>query len=119
LKILNESNSPSRTITRDTVVFRELLKKLDNPEKSFKSIHVTGTNGKGSVTLKTAYILEKAGYKTGVYTSPHIFSFFERIKINRNNIDEKYFTDSILKIHDIAQKNSMQLTFFEVTYIIM
>jgi folylpolyglutamate synthase/dihydropteroate synthase len=75
IKILVEANSPSRTITRDTKVFASLLKLLDHPERSFKSLHVTGTNGKGSVSLKTAYILEKAGYKTGLYTSPHLFTY--------------------------------------------
>jgi dihydrofolate synthase/folylpolyglutamate synthase len=113
IKILTETNS-NKTITRETRLFNQLLDKLDNPQKSFKSIHVTGTNGKGSVTLKTAYILEKAGYKTGLYTSPHLFSFLERIKINRSNIDEKYFSESILKIHEIAQRNKLTITFFEV-----
>ena len=92
IRILTETNNPSKTITRDTKVFRELLKILGNPQTAFKSIHVTGTNGKGSVTLKTAHALEKGGYKTGIYTSPHIFSFLERIQINRNNIDAKYFS---------------------------
>jgi len=48
---------------------------LNNPHKSFKSIHITGTNGKGSVAIKIAKALESAGYKTGIYTSPHLFSF--------------------------------------------
>jgi dihydrofolate synthase/folylpolyglutamate synthase len=48
---------------------------IGNPFKSFKSIHVTGTNGKGSVSIKTAKIVENAGYKVGLYTSPHLFTF--------------------------------------------
>jgi dihydrofolate synthase/folylpolyglutamate synthase len=53
-----------------------------NPQNNFKSIHIAGTNGKGTVTIKTARILEAAGYKTGLFTSPHISSFRERISIN-------------------------------------
>lgn len=48
---------------------------LNNPHRSFKSIHITGTNGKGSVAMKIGKVLENAGYRTGVYTSPHLFSF--------------------------------------------
>lgn len=55
---------------------------LNHPDKSFKSIHITGTNGKGSVAIKTAKVLQNAGYKTGIYTSPHLFSFRERIQVN-------------------------------------
>ena len=83
------------------------MQKLDNPHLAFKSIHITGTNGKGSVALKSAYVLEKAGYKTGLYTSPHIFTFMERIKVNRKNIDENYFASSILKIDEIAKNNQL------------
>lgn len=57
IRILTETNSPTKTITRETKTFRELLAHLGNPQNSFKSIHVTGTNGKGSVTLKSAYTL--------------------------------------------------------------
>ena len=63
-------------------VMAELLKALGNPEKSFRSIHIAGTNGKGSVSTKIAKTLSLAGYKTGLYTSPHISSFRERIQIN-------------------------------------
>jgi dihydrofolate synthase/folylpolyglutamate synthase len=55
---------------------------LKYPCNSFRSIHITGTNGKGSVALKTAKILQNAGYRTGLYTSPHLFSFRERIQVN-------------------------------------
>src|SRR5215203_5871454 len=59
-----------------------LCTELDNPEKSFKSIHIAGTNGKGSVSHMLAAILQSAGYKTGLYTSPHLKDFRERIKVN-------------------------------------
>src|SRR5215203_4854140 len=55
---------------------------LDNPQKRFKTIHVGGTNGKGSVSHMLAAILQTAGYKTGLYTSPHLKDFRERIKVN-------------------------------------
>lgn len=57
IRILRETNKPSKTITRETQIFQDLLKLLGNPQRDFKSIHITGTNGKGSVALKTAHIL--------------------------------------------------------------
>lgn len=57
-----------------------------NPQKQFKSIHIAGTNGKGTVSLKTARVLENAGFKTGLFISPHISSFRERITINQQLI---------------------------------
>ena len=59
---------------------------LGNPEKKFKSIHVTGTNGKGSSSHMLASILQEAGYKVGLYTSPHLKDFRERIKINGKKV---------------------------------
>ena len=55
---------------------------IDNPQTKFKSIHIAGTNGKGSTSHMLAAILQQAGYKTGLYTSPHLKDFRERIKIN-------------------------------------
>jgi dihydrofolate synthase/folylpolyglutamate synthase len=62
---------------------------LDNPEKRIKTIHIAGTNGKGSVSNMLASVLQEAGYKTGLYTSPHLKDFRERIRINGKMIDEK------------------------------
>lgn len=59
-----------------------LLKYLGNPELKFKSVHIAGTNGKGSTSHMLASILATAGYKTGLYTSPHLRDFRERIRIN-------------------------------------
>ena len=64
---------------------------IGHPYKAFKSVHITGTNGKGSTTIKIASVLEEAGYKVGMYTSPHIFDFVERIKVNNANIEDQYF----------------------------
>ena len=60
----------------------ELLEKLGNPHKSLKFVHVAGTNGKGSTCSFLASVLQKAGYKTGLYTSPYINFFNERMRIN-------------------------------------
>ena len=60
---------------------QQLQQLLHFPDRSFKTIHVAGTNGKGSVTTKIAHAFEQAGYRVGLYTSPHISSFRERIRI--------------------------------------
>ena len=65
---------------------KELLSFMGNPQDELKYVHVAGTNGKGSTCSMLASILEKAGYKTGLFTSPHIYEFNERIKINGENI---------------------------------
>jgi dihydrofolate synthase/folylpolyglutamate synthase len=58
---------------------RKLASRFDNPQNTLKVIHVAGTNGKGSVSMKVARSLEKMGYKTGLFTSPHIIDFTERV----------------------------------------
>ena len=65
---------------------RNLSKHFGDPQNKFKTIHVSGTNGKGSVTIKTARTLESAGYRTGLFISPHISSFRERISVNSEMI---------------------------------
>ena len=72
-----------------------LSETLNNPEKKFKSIHVAGTNGKGSVSHMIASVLQESGYKTGLFTSPHLKDFRERIRINGQMIDEETITDFI------------------------
>lgn len=69
-----------------------LMEQLDHPENGFRSIHVAGTNGKGSTSHMLASILECAGYKTGLYTSPHLLDFRERIRINGTMISEEAVT---------------------------
>ena len=66
-----------------------LCESLDNPQTKFKSVHIAGTNGKGSVSHMLAAILQMAGYKTGLYTSPHLTDFTERIRINSIPISEE------------------------------
>lgn len=91
----------------------KLADRLNHPEKHFKTIHVAGTNGKGSVSHMLASILQEAGYKVGLYTSPHLKDFRERIKINGNLVSKQYVTSFINKNKSFFQENS--LSFFEMT----
>ncbi len=90
-----------------------LANHLQNPEKEIKTIHVAGTNGKGSTSHFLASILQEAGYKTGLYTSPHLKDFRERIKINGEDISEDFVVDFIATNKTFFEKN--QLSFFEMT----
>ncbi|OGB88822.1 hypothetical protein A2625_02115 [candidate division WOR-1 bacterium RIFCSPHIGHO2_01_FULL_53_15] len=81
-----------------------LLEHLDNPHLKFKSIHVAGTNGKGSTCAMIASILKEAGYKVGLYTSPHLFQYNERIKINGKDISDKEFAEGLARIKRISRK---------------
>jgi dihydrofolate synthase/folylpolyglutamate synthase len=90
-----------------------LCKALDDPQKKFKSIHIAGTNGKGSTSHMLAAMLQQAGYKTGLYTSPHLKSFRERIKINGKMISEEFVVDFVKKIKDISEQ--VKPSFFELT----
>src|SRR6266404_2157696 len=74
-----------------------ICKLLGNPENKFRSVHVAGTNGKGSTSHMLAAVLQSAGYKTGLYTSPHLVDFRERIKINGKLIPKEYIVDFVEK----------------------
>lgn len=91
----------------------ELCKLLHHPEKNFKSIHIAGTNGKGSTSHMLASILQEAGYKVGLYTSPHLKDFRERIKINGEMISEQEVVDFVIK-HQ-SEFEQINLSFFEWT----
>ena len=80
-----------------------LLEKLGNPQKKLKFIHIAGTNGKGSTASMTASILEKAGYRTGLFTSPYIYRFNERMQINGQQIDDETVISLTKKIRAIAE----------------
>ncbi|HEY0041587.1 MAG TPA: folylpolyglutamate synthase/dihydrofolate synthase family protein [Flavisolibacter sp.] len=90
-----------------------LCKHLGNPQNKFKTIHVGGTNGKGSVSHMLAAILQKNGYKTGLYTSPHLYDFRERIRINGEMISEDFVVAFVEKI--IPQIEKLEPSFFEIT----
>lgn len=86
---------------------------LGNPQKQFKSIHVAGTNGKGSSSHMLASVLQEAGYKVGLYTSPHLKDFRERIKIDGRPVSEKHVVDFIAENQAFFDRN--RLSFFEMT----
>ena len=90
-----------------------LCEALGNPQHQFKSIHVAGTNGKGSTSHMLASILQTAGYKTGLYTSPHLVDFRERIKIDGNYCSKEFVVDFTEKIKPLIA--SIQPSFFEIT----
>lgn len=90
-----------------------LCESLGNPQDTFKSIHVAGTNGKGSTSHMLAAILQKAGYKTGLYTSPHLKDFRERIRIN-GKMAPKAFVTAFVK-QQMKMIERVQPSFFEVT----
>ncbi|MGQ0829264.1 MAG: bifunctional folylpolyglutamate synthase/dihydrofolate synthase, partial [Bacteroidota bacterium] len=90
-----------------------ICKLLGNPENKFRSIHVAGTNGKGSTSHLLASILQSAGLKVGLYTSPHLKDFRERIKINGEYISEQYIIDFIKRYKTDFEK--IAPSFFEMT----
>ena len=90
-----------------------LMKQLNHPELKFKSIHVAGTNGKGSTSSMIASILQEAGYKVGLYTSPHLKDFRERIRINGETISEDFVVDFVKNNKAFFEQH--QLSFFEMT----
>ena len=91
----------------------ELCKSLGNPETKFKSIHVAGTNGKGSTSHALASIFQEHGYKTGLYTSPHLIDFRERIRINGEMIPELDVIEFVIKNKELIER--IQPSFFEAT----
>ena len=90
-----------------------LAKHLKNPETKFKSIHVAGTNGKGSTSHMITSILQEASYKVGLYTSPHLKDFRERIKINGKPVSKQFVIQFIENNKSFFEENS--LSFFEMT----
>jgi dihydrofolate synthase/folylpolyglutamate synthase len=90
-----------------------LCEALGNPQKSFKSIHIAGTNGKGSTSHMMAAIMQTAGYKTGLYTSPHLKDFRERIKVNGEMVDESFVIQFTGQIKPLIEE--IEPSFFEIT----
>jgi dihydrofolate synthase/folylpolyglutamate synthase len=88
-----------------------LLSELNNPEREFKTIHVAGTNGKGSVSHMLSAVLQTAGYKTGLYTSPHLKNFEERVKIDGKEIAKEQVVDFTRKM----MVSDVKPSFFEMT----
>ena len=90
-----------------------LCAKLGNPQERFRSVHIAGTNGKGSSAHALAAVLQAAGYKTGLYTSPHLKRFTERIRINGQEASEEFVTVFVEKMKDEIE--AIQPSFFELT----
>lgn len=86
---------------------------LENPQHQFKSIHIAGTNGKGSCSHMLAAVFQQAGYRTGLYTSPHITDFGERIRINGEKIDQNYVIRFVQNTRQLATQ--IKPSFFELT----
>src|SRR3989338_5494855 len=102
-----------RQFRRTIFNMRLLLGQLGNPERKLKIIHVTGTNGKGSVCAMMQSALMEAGYKAGLYTSPHLKRFNERIRVNNELISDKEIIEYYEKIKKYSDRNKN--TFFEIT----
>jgi len=98
---------------KDLVNIQKLCDFLNDPHKKFRSVHVAGTNGKGSVSHMLAAILQTAGYKTGLYTSPHLKDFRERIKIDGEMVSQEFIIDFTQRIKVISEK--IEPSFFEIT----
>jgi dihydrofolate synthase / folylpolyglutamate synthase len=86
---------------------------LGNPQQAFRSIHIAGTNGKGSTSHMLASILQEAGYRTGLYTSPHLKDYTERIRINGIPVTQEFIIDFLNRTHTIIE--SVKPSFFEIT----
>ena len=86
---------------------------LNNPQNNFKSVHVGGTNGKGSCSHMLSSILQEAGYKVGLYTSPHLVDFRERVRINGEMISKDSVSEFMLHNFDFFESNNV--SFFEMT----
>ena len=92
---------------------KEFCSYLNSPEKKIKTIHIAGTNGKGFYGHMISSVLQEAGYRVGLYTSPHLNDFRERIKINGSLIEKKYITKFVQSNREYIDANS--LSFFEMT----
>ncbi|MBD5402554.1 bifunctional folylpolyglutamate synthase/dihydrofolate synthase [bacterium] len=92
----------------------KILTILGNPQDKLDCIHVAGTNGKGSVCAILSAILSTSGKKVGLYTSPHLFKYTERIQINNEQIPDNIFAQYIFEVLNIAEQNSIDLTEFEI-----
>jgi dihydrofolate synthase / folylpolyglutamate synthase len=98
---------------KDLTNILALCSHLNQPQNKFITIHVAGTNGKGSVSHILAAILQEAGYKTGLYTSPHLYDFRERIKINGAPVDKEFVISFTEQIKPLIE--SIEPSFFEIT----
>ncbi|MFS8563197.1 MAG: hypothetical protein LVR00_02230 [Rhabdochlamydiaceae bacterium] len=94
---------------------KAVAKALGNPERSFPCVHIAGTNGKGSVALKVARALEMSGLKVGLFTSPHLFSYRERIEINRVMITEEEIISRLVYLMSLIEEIYPSASFFDIS----
>ena len=106
-------NIGSAAYKKDLNNIIKLSSHLNNPHSGFKSIHIAGTNGKGSTAHMISSILQEAEYKVGLYTSPHLVDFRERIKINGVMIEKDFIVDFFKENIDFFNHNNF--SFFEMT----
>jgi dihydrofolate synthase/folylpolyglutamate synthase len=107
------SRTGSDAYKKDLTNILILCERLGNPQENFRSIHVGGTNGKGSVSHMLAAALDVAGYRTGLYTSPHLYDFRERIRINGQPVSETFVVDFTERVRPLIAE--VQPSFFEIT----
>ena len=93
---------------------RELCSSLGDPQDSLKFVHIAGTNGKGSAAAMTASVLKAAGYRTGLFTSPYLYRFNERMQINGEQIPDEVLADIVARIKPAAEKMEDHPTEFEM-----
>ncbi|WLD24663.1 folylpolyglutamate synthase/dihydrofolate synthase family protein [Flavobacterium dauae] len=103
----------SAAFIKDLTNTQKIATHLNHPERNFKTVHVGGTNGKGSTSSLIASVLQQAGFKVGLYTSPHLVDFRERIRINGEEISEEFVVDFIKNNKAFLENN--KLSFFEMT----
>lgn len=107
------SHTGAAAFKKDLTNTLALCKALGDPQQKFTSVHIAGTNGKGSVSHMLAAVFQQAGYKTGLYTSPHLLDFRERIRINGQMVEEAFVVDFTTRIQPCIEKISP--SFFEMT----
>ena len=107
------SKTGAAALKTDLVNTTEIDNFLGNPHTKFKSVHIAGTNGKGSCSHMIASVLQECGYKTGLYTSPHLKDFRERIKVNGEMINEDFVVEFTQRMKPLIEK--INPSFFELT----
>ena len=112
-QIPNYQNQGLKSYKPDLNKMKSFNDFLGNPDNNFKKVHIAGTNGKGSTAHLISSVLQESGYKVGLYTSPHLKCFTERIKINGKSIQKNYVIDFFNKNSGFIKENS--LSFFEIT----
>ena len=88
------------------------LDSIGRPQDKFASVHIAGTNGKGSTASYVERIVREAGYRTGIFTSPHLVDFRERIRVDGDRISKRFISDFVRKYQSVIEKHN--ITFFEV-----